>query len=89
MAIRYSLFENYLTSDPDDYSAKVYPTCVANLEDVIDRMVERGSTVTRADILSVMDDFELALQSLPRSFLRESVAAMDFLPPQFASSSRI
>jgi hypothetical protein len=33
------------------------------MEDVIARMVERDSTVTKADILSVMEDFEKVLES--------------------------
>ena len=64
MPIHYSLFENYLTADPNDYIARVSPTRIAELEDVINRMIERGSTVTRADIVSVLEDFEKALQSL-------------------------
>ena len=64
MSIHYSLYENPLTTDPDDYNAKVSSIRTANLDDVISRMVERGSTVTRADIISVMEDFEHALKSL-------------------------
>jgi hypothetical protein len=64
MSIHYALFENHLTTDRNDYSAKVSPVRVVELNEVINRMVERGSTVTRPDILSVMDDFQEALQSL-------------------------
>lgn len=64
MAIRYILRENRLTSDPDDYTASVLHDRVADLNAVADRMVERGSTVTRADILSVLEDFQGALESI-------------------------
>ncbi len=63
MPIQYSLRENHLTPEPNDFMASVSPTRTVEMEDVIDRMVERGSTVTKADILSVMEDFEKALVS--------------------------
>jgi len=57
MPINYVLFENNLTSDPTDYMAMVQPTGTAELEDVIERIIQQGSTVTRPDIVSVMEDF--------------------------------
>lgn len=62
MPIHYSLFENHLTADPNDYAANVSPTRIAEMNEVIDRMIERGSTVTKADIISVMEEFESTLQ---------------------------
>jgi hypothetical protein len=64
MTINYSLAENNLTSDPDDYVAMVQPVATAGLEDVIERMVAQGSTVTRADIVSVLEDFHSAVESM-------------------------
>lgn len=64
MPIYYSLQENRLTPDPNDYMAMVSPSRSVELDGVIERMVERGSTVTRADILSVLEDFQRALESL-------------------------
>jgi hypothetical protein len=43
---------NHKTSDPDDHVAMVQPVAAAEIEDVIERMVAQGSTVTHADIVS-------------------------------------
>ncbi len=64
MAIRYVLFENNLTSDPNDYMAMVQPAGTAELENVIERMIRQGSTVTRADIVSVLEDFFTAVENM-------------------------
>ena len=64
MPITYVLRENRMTEDPNDYMASVVVNHSAEMKDVIDRMVTRGSTVTRADILSVMEDFQGALESM-------------------------
>lgn len=64
MTIYYALFENNLTSDPNDYMAMVQPVGTADLDTIIDRMVQQGSTVTKADILSVLEDFFSAVESI-------------------------
>ena len=64
MPINYTLFENNLTSDPTDYMAMVQPTGTAELEDVIERIIQQGSTVTRPDIVSVLEDFFTAIESM-------------------------
>ena len=64
MTIRYALFENHLTSDPADYAAIVKPAGSADTEAIIDRIVQQGSTVTRADIAAVMEDLIAASESL-------------------------
>jgi len=64
MPINYVLFENNLTSDPTDYMAMVQPTGTAELEDVIERIIQQGSTVTRPDIVSVMEDFFTAIENM-------------------------
>jgi len=56
MTINYALFENHLTSDPDDYAAKVQTNGTADLEAVAQRMIDQGSTTTKADILAVLED---------------------------------
>ncbi len=64
MPINYVLFENNLTSDPDDYMALVQPTGTADLEAVIARMIQRGSTVVKADILSVLEDYHATIEDM-------------------------
>jgi len=51
MPINYVLFENQLTSDPTDYMAMVQPTGAAELDDIIERIIQQGSTVVKADTL--------------------------------------
>jgi len=62
MSIAYGLVQNYLTAEPNDFTARVSPKNTLDLDDIIDRMVERGSTVVRPDILSVLDDFYSAVE---------------------------
>ncbi len=52
--LKYCLRENLLTAKPDDYMAQVTDSQVFTLEDVIDRMVKRGTTVTRTDLVAIM-----------------------------------
>ncbi len=54
--ITYVVIENRLTDDPDDYMAAVRPSGTATQEDVIDHIIQQGSTVTRADIVSVLEN---------------------------------
>ncbi|MDX1636774.1 MAG: DNA-binding domain-containing protein [Balneolaceae bacterium] len=67
MSIKYSLVPNHLTDDPNDHMAIVQDQPARTIDDIIDRMVERGSTVTRADILSVIEEY----QAVVASFLEE------------------
>lgn len=64
MTISYVLAENNLTDEPNSYVARVQPTGTAELENVIQRMIERGSTVTKADILSVLEEYYSAIESM-------------------------
>lgn len=64
MSIKYFLLENKLTENPDDYFARVQSTGAAELEDVVERILQQGSTVTRADIYSVMEDFFTTLERM-------------------------
>lgn len=64
MPVSYALFENNLTSDPDDYMAMVQPANTADLDIVVDRMMQQGSTVTRADVVSTLEDFFSAVENI-------------------------
>lgn len=61
MALKFALFENHLTSDPDDYMAVVQDLRSKAQEDVIDLMISRGSTVTKAEALSVLEEYAGAI----------------------------
>jgi len=62
MSIKYALFENHVTSDPNDYAAVVQITDSADGDDLVQDIIDQGSTVTKADILAVTADLKLALQ---------------------------
>lgn len=66
MSLKYALFENNLTPDPNDYMAVVQPESSKTQEQVIDLMVSRGSTVTKAEALSVMEEYALAVEQILR-----------------------
>jgi len=63
MTINYALFENHLTSDPDDYAAQVKITGSAGLEVIAQRMIDQGSTVTKPDILAVLEEAMKTIES--------------------------
>jgi hypothetical protein len=63
MSITYSLIPNHLTDAPNDYMAVVEGQRTRNIDDVIDAIVDRGSTVTRADILSVMEGYQAVVNT--------------------------
>lgn len=56
MPINYALFENNLTSDPNDYAAQVQTTASADLDAIVKRIIQQGSTSTEADIAAVLED---------------------------------
>ena len=66
MPLKYALFENHLTDDPNDYMAKVQDVQPSTFDDVIDLMISRGSTVTRAEAMAVFEEYGLALEQLLR-----------------------
>lgn len=61
MPIKYALYPNHLTDDPDDHLAIVQDQNSRSIEDIIDIMINRGSTVTKADALSVIESYEAAI----------------------------
>ena len=52
--LKYCLRENLLTAKPDDYMAQITDSHVFTLDDIVDRMVKRGTTVTRTDLAALM-----------------------------------
>lgn len=64
MPINYALFENNLTSDPDDFNAVVQITFSADTEALIQRVLDQGSTVTEADLRAAAADLVKATKSL-------------------------
>ena len=58
MSIEYVLFENKLANiEPGTHTARVRPTFTADLDAVAEIVVQRGTTVAKADVLSVLEDY--------------------------------
>lgn len=64
MPLKYALFDNPVTADPTDRMAVVQLDTTYSEDDVFARMVSRGSTVTRAEALSVLEEYALAVEQL-------------------------
>ena len=56
--LKYSLVENLLTERPDDYSAQTHNLASLDKEAIITRMLNRGTLLTRTDIVAVLNNFE-------------------------------
>lgn len=64
MSIDYALYQNKLTDEPDLYAARALITSSADLETIADRIVEQGSTVTRTDVIAVLEGSVVACENL-------------------------
>lgn len=62
MPIKYALFENNVTADPDDYMAMVQISGSAAGDDLVQDIIDQGSTVGKPDILAVTAALKLACQ---------------------------
>ena len=62
MPIKYALFENNLTADPDDYTAMVQISGSAAGDDLVQDIIDQGTTVNKPDILAVTAALKLACQ---------------------------
>ena len=52
--LKYALRENLLTAAPDDFMAQVQDVRSYTLDEIIDLMMQKGSTLTRADVSAVL-----------------------------------
>lgn len=57
MSIRYYLQENALASDPNDLKARILPYDCYDHEDILQAMLQMGSTITESDIRAVVKPF--------------------------------
>ncbi len=79
MPIHYVLRDNKLTTtDLTDFAAIVIPVGSAGLEELATRMVERGSTTGKADILAVLEDLSGAVESLLLDGFRVNLPIVSF-----------
>ena len=52
--LKYSLRENLLTPAPDDYMAQAADVRSYTLDEIIDLMMDKGTTITRADVAATL-----------------------------------
>jgi len=64
MTINYAVYKNNMTDEPSAYRATIRSRDTCDMEQVIDRIIQQGSTVTRADIASVLEDYQIAVENL-------------------------
>ncbi len=81
MAIRYALFPNSLTPDPDDYLASVQAHGTANFEFIAERMLANGSVLSKADILALLESTTTACIGLLLEGRRISFGGLFELTP--------
>lgn len=64
MMLQYALRENLLTADVNDYMAQTVDVRSFNLEEIIAVMLQRGTTLTRADITAVLEVYHSVIHDL-------------------------
>ena len=55
--IEYVIAENHLPTNPTGYAARVLPARTIEFEDLVDRTADRNTTVAKADVLGVLQDY--------------------------------
>lgn len=81
MPIKYALFENNVTADPNDYMAIIQLTESADGDDLVQDIIDQGSTVNKPDILAVTAALKLACQRRIEQGQRVNYfGMMDFFP---------
>lgn len=58
MNLKYSLVENLLTERTDDFSAQVHTSGSYDKEAIINRILQKGTLLTRTDVLAVLNGLE-------------------------------
>ena len=56
--IKYHLVENHLTKRADDYMAQVHASSAFDKNALVERMLQRGSLLTKTDIVAVLNGLE-------------------------------
>lgn len=62
--LKYYLAENYLTPDPSDFMAQVQTSRSFTLEDVVNEMLKRGTSLTATDVNAVLNLFHQVIADL-------------------------
>lgn len=65
--LEYSLHDNQLTERPDDFTAVAHSKISYNKEEFIDLMLDRGTLLTRTDVLAVFNGMEETAKAVLRN----------------------
>lgn len=80
MALRYGLVPNHLTDDPNDCMAVTTENDTITSETLVAQMIGKGSTVTKAEALSVIEEFEYAVVKAVKSGNNVNTALFKIYP---------
>jgi len=64
MSIKYSIRKNHISTIPEQYYGRVHIGSSLNLENIVERMMSQGSTITKADILAVLENAIKATENI-------------------------
>ena len=62
--LKYSLRENLLTPAPDDYLAQAQDVRSYTLDEIIDLMMDKGTTITRADVAATLQVYSEVVSAI-------------------------
>nr|VFK23760.1 MAG: protein of unknown function (DUF4469) with IG-like fold [Candidatus Kentron sp. MB]VFK26661.1 MAG: protein of unknown function (DUF4469) with IG-like fold [Candidatus Kentron sp. MB]VFK74588.1 MAG: protein of unknown function (DUF4469) with IG-like fold [Candidatus Kentron sp. MB] len=82
MAIEYALLENNLTPNPNDYAAHVQITGSADLNTIVHRITDQGSTWSAQDITAVLGEVVHTCESLLLEGFRINIGGLCELYPR-------
>lgn len=66
MSLKYALLENLLTPSPDDYTAQLQEVKSHDMNSLIEKMLQKGSTITKTDTLAVVNAFFEVIEEVTR-----------------------
>ena len=62
--LKYSLRENLLTPAPDDYMAQAQDVRSYTLDEIIDLMMDKGTTLTRVDVAATLQVYSEVVSTI-------------------------
>lgn len=83
MSLKYALLENLLTPSPDDYTAQVQGVKSHDMNSIIQKMLQKGSTITKTDTLAVLNAFFEVIEEVTR---QGETTHLDSFKTQFSIS---
>jgi len=82
MTISYNIQQSRLSTSTDDYFARVSLTSSADIDRIIARMIEQGSTITKSDAYAVIEEAIKATESLLIDGMRVNFGGLVQLYPK-------